>query len=126
MAWQVASARAVLDQWLAAQLARSFAAYIALYAPDFRGIRRSGPRAVQLDLSGWREDRQRMFGKPMNVWMEDLQAKVVEGGVEVSFRQRWSSGRYTDVGQKRMRLVPQADGKWRILSEEQLTSKVEE
>jgi hypothetical protein len=125
-AWQVASARVVLDQWLAAQESRNFKAYIALYAPEFRGTRRSGARTVQLDLTGWQADRQRMFARPMNVWMEDTQAKAVEGGVEVSFRQRWSSGRYTDVGTKRMRLVPKTDGRWLIVEEEQMTSKVEE
>jgi hypothetical protein len=46
-------ARALFDDWLAAQNDGDFAAYQKLYGADFSGVRRSGPRTVALDRAGW-------------------------------------------------------------------------
>jgi hypothetical protein len=50
----------LITAWLAAQNEGSFAAYSALYAPELRGVRRSGTRTVVLDHAGWLKDRERM------------------------------------------------------------------
>ena len=57
--------RRLLNRWLHAQNDGRLGDYMALYAPAFQGIRRSGERTVTLDWGGWRRDRQRMFTRPM-------------------------------------------------------------
>src|SRR3954452_8030704 len=65
-------ARDVLERWVQAQNRGDFAAYQALYAPGFSGVRRSGDKAVELDRAGWMRDRARMFKKKMRVRVDDL------------------------------------------------------
>jgi ketosteroid isomerase-like protein len=116
-----AAARALVDAWLAAQNGDDFDAYAALYAIDFRGVRRSGKKAVELDHAGWLADRRRMFAKPMQVEVADLELAADAGGVTVTFTQTWQSGSYADRGGKRLRLEAR-DGDLRIVAEEMLES----
>src|SRR5262245_24156399 len=64
---QKAAVDTFLAAWVKTQTDGDFAAYSALYADRFRGIRRSGPRTVKLDRAGWMKDRERMFKKKMLV-----------------------------------------------------------
>jgi ketosteroid isomerase-like protein len=113
--------RALVDKWLAAQNGGDFAAYQALYAKKFTGVRRSGARAVSLDRAGWMRDRQRMFQKPMKVSAVDLRVAAASSSARVLFTQEWESGRYHDRGLKQLVVVRQ-DGAARIAREEMLAS----
>lgn len=111
----------LIDGWLAAQNQGDFAAYAALYADDFRGVRRSGKKTVRLDRSGWLADRQRMFKRPMTVAISSLEIAVGPDQARVGFVQDWASGKYHDVGPKVLIVTSTAAG-LRIAGEEMLSS----
>jgi hypothetical protein len=114
---------AFLARWLAAQNDGDFDAYQALYAPAFRGVRRSGTQVVRMDRARWLADRRRMFGKPMTVRADDVEIVVAPRGGQIRFTQEWSSGRYHDVGPKVLALEL-AGGHLALLREEMLASKL--
>ncbi len=116
-----AEAKAVLQTWLQAQNARDFARYATLYAADFQGVRRSGERTVRLNREAWLRDRERMFKAPMSVDADYTQVVTAQDSASVTFVQRWSAGRFADVGQKRMSLR-RLGGNLVIASEELLCS----
>ena len=119
-----AEARALVDQWLAAQNRGDFAAYSALYATRFTGVRRSGPRTVRLDRAGWMKERERMFGKKMTVAAENLKLAATPALARATFVQKWSSGSYSDAGDKQLVMVRE-NGALKIAQEELLASRVE-
>jgi len=82
-ATQPEDARGFLERWLDAQNTGEFDAYQKLYADDFRGVRRSGPRSATFDRNSWLEDRRRMFQKKMTVEARHLrgQPQFLEHGV---------------------------------------------
>src|SRR5262245_32185205 len=45
--------KALITRWQKAQNDRKVDDYLALYARDFQGVRRSGKTTVRLDLAGW-------------------------------------------------------------------------
>lgn len=110
---------ALLDAWLSAQNERRFDDYAALYATRFDGVRRTRNRIVRMDRAGWMADRRRMFARPMQVALEELTVNPSVHTAEIEFTQRWSSGRYSDVGRKRMLLIDDGGG-LRISIEEML------
>lgn len=112
-----AEARALMQAWLDAQNKGDFAAYQALYAAGFSGIRRSGGRKVSLDRAGWLRDRARMFKKPMVVAASEVRA----GPLRLDFVQSWQSGSYKDTGRKQLVLTREG-GALRIVREEMLES----
>jgi hypothetical protein len=114
----------LLAMWLEAQNRGDFASYQALYAPAFRGVRRSGSRTVEMDRAGWMVDRRRMFAHAMTVAVRDVRARRKGPRFMLTFTQEWSSGTYHDVGPKEMVLVDGAEG-LRIEREEMLLSMVE-
>jgi hypothetical protein len=116
-------ARGLVDRWLAAQNAGDFKSYQSLYAARFTGIRRSGPRTVRFDRGGWMKDRERMFQKPMSVSVDQVQIAAGASSAVVTFTQTWASGRYKDVGPKRLLLIREA-GEPRISREEMLSSQM--
>ncbi len=116
-------ARALLDRWVTAQNKGDFAAYSSLYSATFRGVRRSGDRAVELDHDGWLRDRARMFKQPMRVTVAGASFTVAADGAEARFTQRFEQGTYRDLGPKRMLLAREA-GALRIVREEMLASTV--
>jgi ketosteroid isomerase-like protein len=115
--------RRVVDTWLKAQNDGDFAAYSALYAERFTGVRRSGPRTVKLDRAGWLKDRQRMFAKKMTVTIADLKMNAAPTTARVTFQQTWASGTYQDVGEKSL-VVVKEKGAARIVQEELLASRI--
>jgi hypothetical protein len=104
------AAHALLERWLAAQNDGQFADYEKLYAPDFSGLRTSGKRSVRLDRAGWMADRHRMFQKKMTVSADDVRMRETHGNIWIQFTQKWSSGRYSDVGPKQMFLTRGPNG----------------
>jgi ketosteroid isomerase-like protein len=97
-----AAVRALVGRWLDAQNKGDFAAYRALYAPSFHGIRRSGGRTVVLDHAGWMRDRERMFKKPINVTATDVRVEREGAFARARFVQEFSSGNYADRGRKQI------------------------
>jgi hypothetical protein len=119
-----AEARALVDAWLKAQNAGDFAAYSALYATRFTGVRRSGPRTVRLDRAGWMKDRARMFAKPMVVAAENVKIAASPALSRAGFVQKWASGSYSDAGDKQLVLVREG-GALKIAQEELLATRIE-
>lgn len=113
------ASQALLRRWLDVQNRADFAGYRGLYAASFRGVRRSGKRAVSFDRDGWLKDRERMFRRPMQVSAAQIRYQATPP--TLTFEQTWASGGYRDVGQKRMRLGEE-DGQVRITGEELLQS----
>ncbi len=116
-----AAAGALVDAWLAAQNGGDFAAYEALYARRFEGIKRAGPRTTRFDRAGWVADRARMFKKPMKVTADDRKVSAAGALAVVTFTQTWSSGKFEDRGPKQLLLVEEGGG-LRIAREEMLAS----
>lgn len=116
-------ATAFLDTWAAAQNKGDAAAYEALYATAFEGVRRSGKKATTFDRAGWIADRKKMFAKPMQVAVEKPVVTASGDKTVVRFTQTWASGSYRDTGTKELVLVNE-NGALRIAREEMLTSKV--
>ena len=116
-------ARAVVDRWLAAQNAGDLAAYEALFASRFTGVRRSGPRTVRFDRAGWLRDRKRMFAKPMAVDVTDVSVHASGTAALVSFTQAFAQGTFRDSGPKQLVIVREA-GALKIASEQMLQSRV--
>ena len=115
----------VLEPWLRAQNQGDFAAYAQLYASAFHGVRRTRDVVEHFDHAGWLADRKRMFQKPMFVSMKQLTIASDDDFAAVDFVQSWSSGTYSDVGDKQM-LLRHEKGALRIVSEEMLESRVAE
>lgn len=113
--------QSVLDAWLAAQNSGDFDAYMAAYSEDVRGVRRSGKKTVRLDRAGWENERRRMFKRPMQVALRELNIAVNAGGAELRFIQDWRAGRYHDVGPKKL-VVRKTEHGLRIAREEMLRS----
>jgi hypothetical protein len=110
----------LVDAWIAAQNRGDFAAYSALYAPAFRGVRRSGGRVVELDRAGWLADRKRMFAKPMEVLAEHRVVTAAGSTARIELLQTWSSGTYKDRGPKVLEMV--LDGDRPLISAEEMLS----
>ena len=116
--------RSLIDEWLSTQNTGRFADYVKLYAPDFRGTRRSDDRMVQFDREGWLADRERMFRKKMRVKVDSVRVLMhLEERLDVGFEQEFAQGPYHDRGSKILRLH-RVDGRLLIEREEMLTSEV--
>ena len=77
MAEPVAPARPVLDAWVRAQNAGDFAAYSALYADGFKGVRTPGSTA-ELDKAAWLKEAQPAFAKsaPVRLYFVEVYAEA--------------------------------------------------
>jgi len=116
-----ARARALLDDWVRAQNAGDFAAYEALYAERFTGIKRVGPRMQRFDRPGWLDDRKALFQRPFSVGIDDVRVTTTQASAIVLFTQSWSSAAFRDVGTKQLVLAAER-GALRIASEEMKNS----
>jgi hypothetical protein len=66
----------------------------------------------------WLKDRERMFKSPMQVGTDHSQVRAEPGQAGMSFVQQWSTGRFADVGIKKMSVRRTAEGTLEIASEE--------
>jgi ketosteroid isomerase-like protein len=120
-----AHAKTLMERWLAAQNDGDFERYAALYAPDFKGVRRTATgKPKEFDLEGWKADRKKMFEKKMEVAADGITIAPdkTPGVTVVTFTQRWRTGKYADHGQKVIKLRADADGVHRIIVEDMRTS----
>lgn len=118
-----ASAEALVQRWSQAQNEQDFAAYEALYATRFEGIKRVGAKSFRFDRQGWMRDRKPMFRSPIKVDVSELKLQPGSSSVVAWFRQTWAGGRFRDVGEKQLVLVREGDG-LKIAREEMLSSSV--
>ncbi len=118
-----AAARATLDAWLKAQNEGDFAAYSALYAQKFNGVKRAGARTARFQRDGWLADRGKMFKGRFTVAAAHVKVLPQPNGAVVSFEQTWASKRFKDVGPKQLVLVREGDA-LRIAREEMLASTI--
>jgi len=114
---------ALIDAWLDAQNKGDFAAYQALYADRFGGIKRVGSRIWRFDRKGWLADRGRMFKRPMTVDAEDREVDVTGAMAVARFHQTYEQGKFKDAGEKQLVVVDTPAGP-RIAREEMLRSTV--
>jgi hypothetical protein len=117
---EAAEARALILRWRDAQNRGDFAAYQALYAPTFTGVRRVGTKATKFDRAGWLKDRKTMFKAAMTVEATNLAVTADGVMLIVELDQLWSQGMFADLGRKRI-TISVTDGL--IASEEMLTSR---
>ncbi|MCB1955161.1 MAG: TolC family outer membrane protein [Rhodocyclaceae bacterium] len=99
-------------EWAAAWSSRDVGAYLAFYGTDFQPVGGQSRAA-------WERARRRLVGKemPIQVTVDGLQVLPAgEGRATVAFRQRYTSGDYSDVVTKRLSWVREA-GEWRIAAE---------
>jgi hypothetical protein len=113
----------LLDTWLATQNKGQFEAYEGLYAAKFYGVKRAGPREVRFDRASWLKDRERMFQKPIKVEARDVTFHATSASADIDFTQQWASGKFQDVGPKRLFVVREG-GALKIAQEEMLRSDV--
>jgi ketosteroid isomerase-like protein len=116
-------ARAFLDAWLKAQNTGSFDAYAAFYAPNFRGIKRTGAKTFEYDHDGWLADRKKMFAKKMTVGAEAVEIHAGPNAAQILFTQNWASATYKDSGRKEMVVSRDEGDVLRIEREELLNSE---
>lgn len=99
-----AEAESFIADWAKTQQDGDFVRYSAMYAPEFRGVRRTGAAKASLDRDGWLQDRERMFKAPVTIVVDRTEIETAPDQATATFVQRWSSGKFADAGRKRMRL----------------------
>jgi hypothetical protein len=122
------AARAIITRWLAAQNQGDFAAYQALYAPGFTGVKRVGGVARPMGREAWLADRRGMFRAPMSVTASIDRITSDGTRLVVELEQTWKQGAFADTGRKRILLDAAAarshGARPAILFEEMLDSRV--
>lgn len=120
-----AVAERFIEHWLAVQNEHDFAAYSALYAPRFSGIKRVGGYSKRFDRSAWLRDRQAMFRDGVVVRAAQLQLSGSAGAVRAVFTQDFVAPGFHDTGTKELILLAQPAG-FAISREEMLASRLTE
>ncbi|RYZ03080.1 MAG: nuclear transport factor 2 family protein [Myxococcales bacterium] len=114
---------AFVARWEAAQNEHDFAAYSALYAERFTGVKRVGAFTQRFDRAGWLADRKPMFQGGANVRVTELTLVAAAGATRAVFTQEFTSSGFRDVGKKELFLVPVPNG-IAISREEMLSSRI--
>jgi hypothetical protein len=118
-------AEALIRAWAKSQNDGRFDDYKTFYDADFQGARRSGPRLRLFDRAAWFSDRARMFKKAMRVEIRDLRTTARGDHIDVVFTQAFSSGTYSDEGNKAIVLHRRPEG-LRIVREEMMSSDLKD
>ena len=118
-----ARARGFVTLWAQAQNAHDFAAYSALYAERFTGLKRVGNYAKRFDRRGWLKDRQPMFREGVSVQLSDVQVSLGPAAARVVLTQDFSAPGFHDSGQKELFLAS-VGSRVLISREEMLVSRV--
>src|SRR6185436_14105747 len=115
--------RRFVTLWAQAQNAHDFAAYSALYAERFTGLKRVGNYAKLFDRRGWLSDRKPMFHEGTSVQVSELQVSLGPAAARVVLTQDFIAPGFHDSGQKQLFLTALGSGIV-ISREEMLVSRV--
>ncbi|RPI12409.1 MAG: hypothetical protein EHM58_20150, partial [Ignavibacteriae bacterium] len=113
-----------LELWTSYQNNKSISQYLGLYSSDFQGIKRTkSGKASYMNYSEWSTDRAKMYETAvnLNISLYSISVKEInkENGIAtVEFGQVYSSAKYTDDGQKTMKLRKDSSGNIKIIFEE--------
>jgi ketosteroid isomerase-like protein len=101
---------ALVESWRSAWQGKDLAAYLAFYAPDFRGDGK--------DLAAWSAHKKGVFERSgdIEVTVSDLVVRPTADGAEAEFRQRYAGGAHADEGRKTL-VLRRVEGAWRIVGE---------
>ena len=113
----------VVERWCQAQDDSNLTQYRALYAQDFRGVKRVGDHATEMGREEWLHDRQGMSRWTPRVEISDLRFYARGGLVVAEFHQKWVARGFADEGTKELTLRKR-DGSWEIVREAMLASRV--
>ena len=102
---------AVVDSWKAAWSSQDLNSYLSHYADSFK------PRKAKSRMA-WEKSRKRIIGgaKWIKLKLDNIKVTVDGQGAVVDFTQRYNSNVYSDVSEKRLRLI-QVSGSWKIVEE---------
>lgn len=117
--------KAFVTRWETAQNEHDFAAYSALYAERFMGVKRVGTYSKRFDRTAWLADRKPMFEGGAKVRITDVTLVAAAGATRAVFTQEFTSSSFRDIGKKELFLVP-APGGIAISREEMLSSQISE
>lgn len=115
-------------QWQTNQNNINIDAYLSQYSPDFQGVKRTkGGKTIYMNYSEWADDRRKMYSSAKNLYIgvSDLVVKELNtdnNTATVEFYQKYSSQKYSDEGQKVIKLKKNANGELKIYYEELLYS----
>lgn len=107
--------------WESAWESRSMSAYRELYHPEFVGRNYSSRTGTKtMSYSTWMSDKQSKFnrGSAVYIGVSNISYKNFGDTVEVTFTQSYSSGGYSDKGQKTLTLKRGSNDKFTILRED--------
>lgn len=112
-----------MADWEKAWAEKDFKAYRAMYARNFRGIKRTiAPKTYRYSYSGWMRDRRGMLktAEWTKVEVSDLEiVKTTKREIKVKFTQKYTSDTYNDIGPKTITFVKRK-GALKIKYEEML------
>lgn len=94
----------LVEKWLAAQNRNDLAAYQALYAADFVGIKNVSGQTLRVDRATWLRERAKVFSEAQHVAVQDLKAAPVLSGWSLTFTQVYESKNYKNIGSKQLEL----------------------
>lgn len=106
------AALAQVQAWAKAWAAKDFETYFGVYAPEFEpegGVSRES----------WEAQRRERITKPRKIGVTVVDPQVTDiqdGGIRVSFRQKYESDSFSDSTNKVLELAPM-DGGWKIVRE---------
>ncbi len=102
-----------LEQWRSSWQQNSLDRYIQAYSKEFRD-----PKGR--DLTAWQQYKQELFTRRGNqtIDIDNIQVRQLRGDLyRVSFKQRYQSGEYSDIGIKTLKLQG-CPGEFQIISEQ--------
>lgn len=115
-------------QWQTNQNNINIDAYLSQYSTDFQGIKRTkGGKTIYMNYTEWADDRRKMYSSAKNLYIgvSDLVVKELNtdnNTATVEFYQKYSSQKYSDEGQKVIKVKKNANGELKIYYEELLYS----
>lgn len=117
-----------LNGWGQLQTSKNINGYLALYASDFRGVKRTVTgKTTSYNYQEWVLDRRQMYQKGENISVTADNVGITNydnanGVITVEFMQHYNSSSYSDLGRKQMKLRREGIS-YKIVYEEMLDSQ---
>jgi serine/threonine protein kinase len=120
--------RTFITQWQSYQNSINISGYLSQYSSDFQGIKRTkSGKTFYLNYSEWSADRSKMYSTAENLYIgvTDIVVRNYDnnnGTVEATFKQTYTSKKYTDEGQKILKIKKDYNDVLKIYYEELIYS----